>query len=632
MARPRLPVPVGAGGGTAAVGTVVWAALVSALRDIGGRRWVHLALVASTALIVYANGIRAPFTFDDQRCIVDNPAIRTFDSFLAPATVARLPAIHQCAFSTRFLGHLTFAVNYRLGGLDPAGYHLFNVAVHVANAHLVYLLVSLAFASPLFANARAGRQGREGNGRLVALFAALLFAAHPVQTQAVTYVTQRFASLATLFYLLAAALYTASRLADARARTVLLYAGAIASSALAMATKEISFTLPFALALLETVLFRGPPGRRLLGLLPFFLMLLIPLALHGVLGHGSLAEADAALLAAGRSPLTRWEYLLTELRVVVTYLRLFVLPVGQNVDWDYPEYRSLLDPPVLLSLAFLLAVLAGAAILLVRSRRPGGSPELALASLGILWFLGTLTVESGAVPLTDVIFEHRMYLPSVGLCIAASALAFLGRDGLEQRAPAAARLVVPALVAVVLALGAATFARNGVWADRVLLWEDAASKSPRKVRPRMELGALYAASGRLDDAAREIEQAIALAPGYAEAHNSLGVVRKRQGRLGEAMEEYFAALRLQPGFAEARANLGLLHAAQGRLQDAVLDFEEAVRTKPDYADGHNGLGVLYAQQGRLDEAVREWRTALAINPAHARARANLERALALPGR
>jgi Flp pilus assembly protein TadD len=506
------------------------------------------------------------------------------------------------------------------------------VAVHLANALLVYLLVSLAFRSPPFADGRARPGGREQAGPLVALFAALLFACHPLQTQAVTYVTQRFASLATLFYLLASALYAACRLSGSGARSALLQAGAIASAALAMIAKEISFTLPFALALIEVVLFRGERRRRLLRLLPFFLMLLIPLALHGVFAHGGLAEADASLRAAGRSPLTRWEYLLTQLRVVVTYLRLFVLPVGQNVDWDYPEYRSLLDPPVLLSLVFLLAILAGAAILLLRSRRPDGPPELALASLGLFWFLGTLAVESGAVPLTDVIFEHRMYLPSVGLCIAASALAFHGRALLGRTAPAAARLVVPALSALVLALGAATYARNDLWTDEVRLWQDAAAKSPLKVRPHLELGALHAARGRLADASREIETAIALAPGSAEAHNSLGVIRKREGRLAEAMESYLTALRLQPDFAEARANVGLLHAAQGRLEDAVGDFEEAVRMKPDYAEGHNGLGVLYAQQGRLDDAVREWRTALTINPAHARARANLERALALPGR
>jgi tetratricopeptide (TPR) repeat protein len=529
------------------------------------------------------------------------------------------------------MGHLTFAVNYRLGGLEVLGYHLFNVAVHLANALLVYLLVTLAFRAPALKDPDGdGRRGLPAP--LVALFTALLFACHPLQTQAVTYVVQRFASLAAFFYLLAAQLYLRSRLPGSAPGRAASYAGALGATVLAMLTKENALTLPFALALLEVVLMRGPWTRRLLRLAPFSLALLILPALLGAFSaRGCIAEVDASLESA--SPLGRREYLLTELPVVATYLRLFLLPVGQSVDHDFPVYRSLLDGPVLLSAFLVLGLAATAVALLVRARRPGPGtrPELALVSLGVLWFFLTLSVESGLVPLADVIFEHRAYLPSVGLCLSAVTLAFLARRGLERARPAAARLVVPALSATVLALGAATVARNRVWGDEIRLWEDAARKGPGKVRPHMHLGALYAADGRLDLAGREIETAISLRPDYADAYNSLGVILRRQGLAAAALESYRAALRLRPDFAEARHNVALLYAAQGLLDDAVREMEEAVRARPGYAEGHNALGVIYARQGRLGDAAREFARALEVDPGNAMARANLAQARARLG-
>jgi Flp pilus assembly protein TadD len=590
------------------------------------KRRVQLLLVTAAGLAAYANTLGVPFTFDDERCIVANPVLRSLDYFAHPDRAKAIGASLGCAFESRIVGNFTFALNYRAGGLEPAGYHAVNLAIHLGSAALVYLLVVLALRAPFFERRGAG----EDAGAPLPFLAALLFVVHPLQTGAVTYVTQRFTSLATFLYLLAAVLYLAFRLRGGGAARAAAYAGALAAALLATFTKEISLTLPFALALFEVALFAGPATRRLAAVAPFFGTLLVFAARSGLLAPGAtVASVDEGVLAAGQSPLTRGEYVVTQLRVVVTYLRLFVLPVGQNVDHDYPAYRSLASPAVLLSLALLLALLALALVLWVRSSRRDGTtaPELRLAGVGVLWFFGTLTVESAAVPLTDLIFEHRMYLPMVGLCIAAASAVVALRARLLAARPRAAAAVLPAFGGVVVLLAIATLARNHVWGDELRLWEDAARKSPSKVRPRMQLAALYSERGRSQEALREVRAAIALQPGYAEAYNSLGVVLRRGGQIEEAMDAYAAALRLRPGFAEARHNLALLLAAQGRLAEATRELEEAVRTKPEYAEAHNALGVLYAQQGRIADAVLEWQATLALNPAHGKARANLNRAL-----
>ena len=585
---------------------------------------VQLLVVAAVGLLAYANTFEAPFTFDDARCIVANPVLRDAGYFLEPDRAASLPLSLQCGFPTRYAGHLTFALNYRLGGIEPAGYHAVNLAVHVGSALLVYLLVALALRSPFF----EGRPSQPRARAFLPVLAALLFVAHPLQTGAVTYVTQRFASLATLLYLAAVVLYLAARLSGAPGRSVLAYGGALGAASVAMVTKEIAVTLPFALVLCELSFLRGPWPRRLLRLAPF---LATPLILAWVLGAfapgTTLAGFDEGLQQAGQSTLSRGEYVVTQLRVIATYLRLFVLPVGQNLDWDYPQYRSPLALPVLLSLALHSALLALAIALHVRSRRPEAPGELRLGSFGLLWFFLAHAPESSVVPLSDILFEHRMYLPSVGLCVAAASLALALRERLLRTRPAAAAAVVPAISAAVLVLAAATFARNHVWGDEVRLWEDAAGKSPSKLRPRMQLAALYSARGRFDDALREAQAAISLRPGSAEARNTLGVILRRQGRLPEAMESYLAALQLDPGFAEARHNVALLLAAEGHLDEAIRELEQAVRSKPDYAEARNALGVLYAQRGRLPEAIREWEAVLRIHPTHAKARANLDRAV-----
>ena len=221
---------------------------------------------------------------------------------------------------------------------------------------------------------RAAREGAgaegEGDAGWAPLAAALLFVVHPLQTQAVSYVVQRVASLAALFYLTALALYAWARTdgpAPRRARA-LAFAGALASALLAMFTKEIAFTLPFAIVLLELAFFRGPARTRAALVAPFLLLLpVIPWQLGGSdrpLTQLMADVGDLAQVARADSTLPRAAYLATQARVVVTYLRLALLPAGQNLDHDFPVERSFLAVPVLLSVAGL----GGATLTVVQLR------------------------------------------------------------------------------------------------------------------------------------------------------------------------------------------------------------------------------------------------------------------------
>jgi protein O-mannosyl-transferase len=546
--------------------------------------WPVLGILA-LGLFAYANSLHGAFAFDDRFEIRDNPVIRDLWGFLAPSGYRSNP--------NRFVAYASFALNYRLGGLHVVGWHAVNLAIHLCASLLVYALARLCFRTPLAAASPLAREARP-----VAFLAGVLFATHPLGTQAVTYVVQRLTSLAAMLYLLAVVLYLAWRLADpGRAfRRAAAYAGMLLAALLAVRTKEIAFTLPLALALVEALLFSGRGLRRVLPILPVgALALLIPWSWIGVRAGmarggastdpavGVLAQVAASTDQATRllSKVSRLDYLRTEAAVVVEYLRLLAFPSGQNLDHDFPVYRSFLAPRVLLSLA-ILAALAAFAAWAVRATSPArarpADPALRIVALGIGWWFLALSVESSFIPIADVIYEHRAYLPSAGIVLSASVLAGLG----WRRAvgDAASRPVVLTALALGLLLGALTLQRNAVWSDPVTLWTDVASKSPNKLRARQNLGESLDAAGRRAEAEREFRAAIAIDPSSVEAHKSLAVVLHKSGRLPEAEVEYREALRLDPRHVPALFNLADLLWRGGRRDEAAALYRRYLEAAP----------------------------------------------------
>ncbi len=281
-----------------------------------------VAAVVALGLFSYSNALGGAFVFDDVRQIRDNPIIRDLGSFL-PGRYAGLP--------NRYVAYLTFALNYRLGGLATAGYHLVNVVIHVANALLVYALVRLTFRTPRLKASALAR-----SSRAIAAVAAALFVAHPLQTQAVSYVAQRLTSLATTFYVGTVVLYAALRLGDgalrSRWRAVAGGVAVVATALLAMKTKEIAFTLPLAVVLYEVSFLEGAVRSRLLRLAPVLATLpVIPLATLGARAAGDPGVlARVAASTRVDTSLPRLEYLTTQLVVVVRYLGLLVLRCSQR--------------------------------------------------------------------------------------------------------------------------------------------------------------------------------------------------------------------------------------------------------------------------------------------------------------
>ncbi|MCK9419664.1 MAG: tetratricopeptide repeat protein [Nitrospirae bacterium] len=594
------------------------------------------ALIFLVGFLAYANTFTVPFQFDDDAYIVNNPIIRTFHYFFAPSEVTGLtertptavPPALRYAFMTRMLGYFTFAVNYHLHGLDVIGYHAVNLAIHLLNGMFVFLILRTTLKRVRFTDAAAERIKHED---FFAGSIALLFVSHPIQTQAVTYISQRFASLAAFFYLLSFLLYLRSCLSSAGRWRTAAYGGALVSAVAAMLTKEFTITLPLMLALYDITFLPGSMRDRIRRLAPFAATLAIIPALVFI-QQGTLHDLDSTMrtiTAADSSNIPRGHYLLTQFRVVALYLRLLFIPLGQNIDHDVPVYTSLFAPAVLFSFLLLLLLIAAALWLYVVSKRKPGHPELMLAAFGILWFFITLSVESSIIPLGELAAEYRLYLPSIGISMAVVSLGHYAAKMFSLRPS----FLYGACALVVIALSTASSLRNTVWASETALWEDAARKSPARVRPHQNLGTYYGTQGRLEDAKRELLAALALAPADFELHNNLGVIYKRMGLFDEAEREYTIVLKLSPGDVMARYNLGNVYLAQGKVPEAIREYELTVKLIPDYDEAHNNLGIAYQKSGQFDAAIREFNRALQLNPQNEHVRRNLEaavRKLSLP--
>jgi len=440
----------------------------------------------------------------------------------------------------------------------------------------------------------------------------LLFASHPVQTEAVTYIFQRLASLVSLFYLLSIVLYIQSRISERAGPKYVCYGLSLVSCLIAMKTKENAFTLPFTIALLEILFCQGPLKKRLLFLIPFLLTsLIIPLTIIGI--GKPLNEMITRMNPSvfGYRKIEKWEYLYTQFRVVVTYLRLLVFPVSQNFSYDYPVYQTFLRPEVIASFIFLSLLFLLAIYLIYRSRR--GEPIFRLIGFGILWFFMTLSIESGIIPIAMVINEYRLYLPSVGSFIAVASGASLFVRRLDSKQAESVFRWFALLIIFIFSL--ATYSRNMIWGDGVRLWEDTVSKSPRKCQPLINLGWAYEQKGQIEETIRTYEAALRLCPGRSELYTSLGSLYARQNRFEEAVSSLERAVRLNPDFGLTYIILGTVYGKMEKLDGAISAFQKALRLQFDAAETHHKLGLIYEKQKRPDEAIQSFREAIALAPA-----------------
>jgi hypothetical protein len=366
-------------------------------RMFASRRFNLIAFffIAALILVAYSNTFYASFHFDDNPSIVENPYIKR----------VTLDNIKHLLSINRPVVNLTLMLNYSLGGLNVVGWHIFNIGCHIANSYFVYLLILWTLNTPLLARQYAEK------ARRMALFGSLLFAVHPIQTESVTYIITRTELLATFFYLGAFLLF----IQGAKRNKFAWFIGSACSAFLSAGSKEWAVTLPAVIFLYDFIFLsegklKPTVSRWKAYILITLSWIVIARTLNLVAGSGSGASVGFNISNAAGIPLNAWTYLLTSFNVIWTYIRLLVLPINQNLDYEYAVAQTLFAFPALLSFIGHIVVV-GTSFWLYKKK------GWLLIPFGVAWFYITLSPVQSFVPVLDVIFEHRLYLPSIGFFI-----------------------------------------------------------------------------------------------------------------------------------------------------------------------------------------------------------------------
>ena len=554
------------------------------------RWWIVLACCCAGVLIlfrIYASAVRAPFFFDD---------------YALPFTLQtyRIRPLSEWLSGVRPVLMFTYWINYQQSGIEPRAYHILNIWLHFFNTALVFLIIR-----------RIGSWVEPDAWRLnvLSLFAGGLFMVHPVQTEAVSYITGRSDVLSSSL-MLAAILVFAYRWPDRISTRWLLLI--LLLLGLACGAKEYAAVLPGVLLLTECfwtseTVWAAIRKNRLM------------YSAIGVLGVAGLAyvwRIIAAAPTAGFSikSFTWYQYFFTECRAVWVYLRLFIFPFGQNVDYDFPISKTLLQHAAWLGLLGL--VLAIWMSWRYRGRYP-------LACYGFFLFLLLLAPTSSFIPIMDPIFERRLYLPMIGLL-------FIAFDVLRRLSWGKTELSV-LLLAILGASALLTYQRNNLWSNAIALWQDTASKSPLKMRTRSMLGMSLLTAGRCQEAEHEYATAAKLLPVdlkhptavTADILANWGLACYCLKQTEPALTKLLQAAAINPT-AQLYSQIGMIYEGL-HAWDQSLDFlHRAIRLNDTYEPTYVYLGNLYMETARPAEAVNYYSQATALDPADQYARSALE--------
>jgi tetratricopeptide (TPR) repeat protein len=551
---------------------------------------------------VYFNALFNDFAYDDTDQVLNNHWIRDVQYIPDIFSESAWGFQGETTISNYYrpLMHLLFMLNYHVFGLRPWGFHLLNILFHAGVSVLVFVITSrlLSDSSP---SSQLKEKGFVGSLLSPPFVVALLFATHPIHSEAVAWVSGVPELSYTFFVLLS--LYFYMRFTEG---TKGMYPLSVLSFSIATLCKEPALMLPILLVAYDYIFRKQEAGYLpfLRRYLPYFLVAGAYLGLrYHALGGFSPREPHIVLSAYG--------YMINVFPLFIQYLETLLLPFNLNAFHVLHPISSLLETMGIVSFAVTAAFAVVTFIAFKKQSK---------VCFGLLVIAFPL-LPSLYIPAVgeNVFAERYLYLPSFGFVLLI-ALALSWTKAVRPRL-ASGLVVISLAVAMVYSVG--TVNRNALWRDDLTLFTDTVRKSPDAALPHSNLGAAYLDQNRLGDAVNEFVSALKLKPDYAEALNNLGIAYGKQNRLGDAVNEFISALKLKPDYAEALNNLGNAYLKQNRLGDAVNEFISALKLKPDFAMAHYNLGLTHAKQNRLDNAVDEFISALKFKPDFAEAHYDL---------
>ena len=561
-----------------------------------------MALIAVIALIAYFPSLNGGFVLDDNHLLTENELIA------APDGLYRFWCTSEAADYWP-VSNTSLWIEWRLWGMNPTGYHVTNLILHIVEALLIWIILRKLSIPGAF-------------------FAAMIFAVHPVNVESVAWIAQRKDMLAVLFFLLSILWYLKAEMPSAREchahvcrghdrqpMAIYWYWLSLAAFVLAMLSKGSAVVLP--VLLLGIVWWLRPLIRRdLVRIAPFFAVAVVLAVVnvwfqtHGTEKVFRTADFAERLLGAGG--------------VVWFYLYKALLPV--DLAFIYPQWR--IDTGNLLWWLPLFAVLVVTAALW-RYRETWARPFLfawgffCLALTPIMGFIDVGFMKYSLVA------DHYQHIAIIGVIVLAAAGWSIWHRQSQGTTYTAAKIIAILAVGVLAFL---TWRQSGLYCDAITLYNATLEKNPECWMAHNNLGGALIQADRLPEAIDHYEQALRLKSDYFDVHNNLGVALVQTGRPEEAIVHYKKALSLKPDYPEAHNNLAVALIQTKRLQQAIEHYREAVTLRSDYPEAHNNLGDALIQIGRPEEAIKHYEQAVRLKPDYVEAHNNLGFTLTQTGR
>jgi len=531
---------------------------------------IPILIILIFSFLVYFSAIFNDFVYDDNLQIVDNTWFRD---------IRNIPTIFSTNFWSFFqtgtisnyyrpLIYVIYMFNYHLFGLKPWGFHLVNILFHCGVSILVFIITRRFLTE--------NKVSTSPSHFSPAFIAAMLFASHPIHTEAVTWISAMPDVAFTFFYLLSFYLYI-----NSKTRLSGSYLFSIVCFAVAAFLKEPALTLPLIL-LAHDYAFRQPRTHFL-----DYAKRYVPYLLIGV-GYLALRIQALGKFAPTKSHeyLSAYQYVINVFPLFTQYLEKLIAPFNLNAFYVFHPIASLLELKGALS--FMTVPLL---------------PVLYISALA-----------------QNTFTERYLYLPSVGYVFLLAVFFSWVRDKL----PGAVRSMTIIIIAILGLYTIGTVLRNNVWKNDVNLWSDTVKKSPDSALVHINFGAAYGSKGQFDMAISGYQTALRLNPNDARAYHGLGLAYASTGQFDMAISEYQTALRLNPNDARAHNALGNTYISKGQFDMAISEYKTALRLNPNNAGTHYNLAVVYLKKGDLDMARKEVNLALNIRPDYHEARQLLD--------
>lgn len=563
-----------------------------------------ILMIVAVSCAVYFNALFNDFVYDDYPQIVENHALRDLGN-LPRVFVKDVWSFMGGGQSNYYrpLMHAIYMVNYALFGLSPWGFHLVNILLHAGVSVLVFFTSRRLFAMSQL----------HTSGLLLSFIAALLFATHPIHTEAVTWIACLPELTFTLFYLWSLYAYMGAVQGE-QIVSRQQYSLSVVLFVFAALCKETALTLPLLLAVYDYSSARKAyrPLRYVKRYVPFLTAAVLYLAMRSYVLSG-FAPVKRHV------DLSTYEYFINIFPLFARYLEKLVLPLNLKVFYVFQPISSLLTLSGVVSLAVTLSFLMAAIVAAQKNK---------------LIFFSLMIVT---VPLLPVLYipalgdntftERYLYLPSFGFVFLAALLV----GWIIDRKPWAAKGLLAAVLVVLFFYSVATVQRNMVWKNELSLWLDAVKKEPEGATVHGQLGAAYTELGDTTKALEQFQIALKINPAYADAYTNIGLLYYNMGQVDRAVEYFQKSLQLKPASPETHNNIGLAYARLGKLDQAVDSFQESLRLKSGQPGIYNNLGNAYEKMGMLDKAIEEYRNALRIQQNNADAYNHLGIAFAKKG-